>query len=838
MERHPRTIPQFVSANVEKISALQARVDADPWDTAAWEAMAAEVAGRATSAAALEEQRAVYDRLLKQFPTAARYWRLYAEAEMAAGNTAQVKTVFSRCLLNCLTVDLWATYLEFIKKTNSTKGADGMIEMRKAFEYTLDKVGSDLHSQPLWLDFINFLQAPKAGTPGYITLFAVPNAVGQEEAQRTSMVRRAYQRALMVPMDKLDPVWRGYEQFEMATNATLGRRVLDDFRPKYQAARSAYWDRKKHLEVVNVKALAVPPGKGGYGQQQQMLMWKDYLAWEQSNRQRLEGPQLTARVTLAFDQALIPLLHYPEIWYGYARWHQLGPGGGIMAAKAVFSRARKALPACVMLHFAAADMEEVRGEVGAATAVYEELVAGLGSSPPQEAPSDGQPAKTVQPWAQYGSLIWIQYMRFAKRAKDLKSSRQIFMRARKWDKCGWQVYVATALMEWHTSRNDTPPRKIFELGLQAGFMSEPQYVLQYIEFLMGLGDATNARALFERALAEVPAGSGAVLWDRYVRFEYENGDMAAVTAIEARRAEALGGDLDPDKENMHLMLLRTKVLDLWPCTPSQRSHLERLVGLAPAIAPPPAALYPPQPAQPAGPADYPPGIEGGSGPGPAYPKLEGPPMASPGPSPRHVGAPVGAAGPAGPAPVGVPRQALASPVHDPGEVQPLKQLPVELGNFINALPPPQSLTGALPSVDSVVDVLLKADFSPAAAAAAESAARRRLRSATGPGPHPRGPHPDAGYQQGLPPPQQGPPAYQQPMGGAPGPQGGMPAGGVDGGAYAGQKRKLDEFGEGGPGSGNAQMGAPANGYTDSQQPAHDMYRQRLSQRSKLAGSDG
>ncbi len=42
---------------------------------------------------------------------------------MAAGNTAQVKTIFSRCLLSCPSVDLWQTYLTFIQKVTHTTAA-------------------------------------------------------------------------------------------------------------------------------------------------------------------------------------------------------------------------------------------------------------------------------------------------------------------------------------------------------------------------------------------------------------------------------------------------------------------------------------------------------------------------------------------------------------------------------------------------------------------------------------------------------------------------------------------------------------------------------------------
>lgn len=36
--------------------------------------------------------------------------------EIRAGNERGAKLVFSRCLLTCLSVDLWQTYLRFIRK--------------------------------------------------------------------------------------------------------------------------------------------------------------------------------------------------------------------------------------------------------------------------------------------------------------------------------------------------------------------------------------------------------------------------------------------------------------------------------------------------------------------------------------------------------------------------------------------------------------------------------------------------------------------------------------------------------------------------------------------------
>ena len=79
-----------------------------------------------------------------------------------------------------------------------------------------------------------------------------------------------------------------------------------------------------------------------------------------------------------------------------------------------------------------------------------------------------------------------------------------------------QVFVAAAHMEYEGDGNDRVARNVFELGLDH-FLGVPGYVLQYADFLIGLADLHNARALFERALGETPPQAAKPLWDRYIQ---------------------------------------------------------------------------------------------------------------------------------------------------------------------------------------------------------------------------------------------------------------------------------------------------------------------------------
>lgn len=490
----------------------------------------------------------------------AAYWREYCELEIDDGTPDAVKALFSRCLLNCLEVDLWRAYVRFIRRLNDPRGADGLAEVRQSLEFALDHVGQDVRSGPLWQEYINFLSAPKVGTPEHVALFGT-GPEGQEDAQRTAVLRRAFHRALIVPNAALDVLWSGYERFENGTgNRTLAKRALDEWRPRFQAARTLVKDRTALVERLDMRALPLPPGRAGGRQARQAAAWREYIAWEKRNEQQLDPGAYQTRVILAYEQALMILLQYPDVWLDFAAWHAVGGGAGPAAGVAVLHRSRRALPAALVLHFAAADAEEGAGAVAKAREVYEELVerlmaeeqaqqaqapaiappaagegpapaadgqgegsapaaAGEGEAPPPPPPpggatageaaegagADGAPAPSqeggeapAKPSAgapsapppptftpEAGTLIWIHYMRFARRVDGIMAARKLFLRARKWQPLRWQAFVASALLEWAHEGKDQIPRNIFELGLKT-FLAEPGYVLQYATFLQGM----------------------------------------------------------------------------------------------------------------------------------------------------------------------------------------------------------------------------------------------------------------------------------------------------------------------------------------------------------------
>ena len=57
-------------------------------------------------------------------------------------------------------------------------------------------------------------------------------------------------------------MWRAYEVFEQqGSSRALSRRVLEQQRPRYQAARTALGARTRLQEALNPAALPLPPGR-------------------------------------------------------------------------------------------------------------------------------------------------------------------------------------------------------------------------------------------------------------------------------------------------------------------------------------------------------------------------------------------------------------------------------------------------------------------------------------------------------------------------------------------------------------------------------------------------
>ena len=703
----PPAAPKMPVVSSQKLDRARNRLAQNRQDLDAWETIVADAQTRG-----VPEGRSLFEEVLAAHPTASKVWRAYAEAEIAGdtgGNRDDeaVKAIFSRCLLSCPSALLWRSYTRYMEKTNDAGTEEGVQAIKAAFEYTVDTVGEDLESGPLWLDYVVFL---KSADPTHACPEAKPE---QAESARMQEVRRAYQRAVSVPTNSIDALYREYDAFEHGVSAALAKPLLAEVKPGVDVARAALKERKRLHDQCIVGGLAGPPGtsKDEKSPDGQARAWRAMINWERSNPQKLTPdaeagetahPQLVTRVALAYDQALMSLWNFPDIWLEFAAWHE---GNDHEEAKAVLQRAREALPGCPLVHFAAADLVEARGDATAASAVYESVLDEYEvkcAADAEAANVDGADDFKFDhpPMDDATLLVSIEYMRCARRMRGRDEARKSFMRVRKAPGKRWEAFAAAALLEWRYDKNDKVARNVFELGLKS-FISQPQYVARYAEFLVGCNDVGNARVLFERATAAAgeataaAAGLGGtdkagkasvekVFWDMFVDFEHTHGTMDTMKGVETRRREAVAGPdaVDGAPEIITALLGRHSIFDLRPVSEEHMRHFARIGVAVPEPAPAgsarPGAPAPPPPRLPPPPAGKPKGPKG--------PKLSGPaPNMAPLPPPDPMVT---------------------------GAVNPrFAHLPRELGSFASRLPAMNAAVN-LSLVDSVMDALINADVTP------------------------------------------------------------------------------------------------------------------------------
>ncbi|XP_039053919.1 cleavage stimulation factor subunit 77-like isoform X2 [Hibiscus syriacus] len=487
----------------------------------------------------------IYEQLLSIFPTAAKYWRQYVEAQMVVNNDDATRQIFSRCLLNCLHVPLWRCYIRFIRKVNDKKGAEGQEETRKAFDFMLSYVGADIASGPVLMEYIAFLKS-------------LPASNLQEESQRMTAVRKAYQRVIVTPTQHIEQLWKDYENFENSVSRQLAKGLLSEYQPKYTIARAVYKELKKYADEIDWNMLAVPP-TNSCKDQMQWVAWKKLLAFEKGNPQRIDSAS-NKRIIFSYEQCLMYLYHYPDIWYDYATWH--AKSGSMDDAVKVFQRALKVLPDSEVLKYAYAELEESRGAIPSAKKLYESIL--------------GNAAQTT-------ALAHIQFIRFLRRNEGVEAARKYFLDARKSPGCTYHVYVAYALMAFCLDKDPKVAHNVFEAGMKH-FMHEPLYILEYADFLSCLNDDRNIRALFERALNSLPQEESIEVWKRFTQFERTYGDLASMLKVEQRRKEALSGTREEGdsalETSLQDLISRYSFKDLWPCSSKELYHLSQPEWLA------------------------------------------------------------------------------------------------------------------------------------------------------------------------------------------------------------------------------------------------------------------
>ncbi|KAH8673308.1 CFIA complex component Rna14 [Xylariales sp. PMI_506] len=295
---------------------LEDRIKNDPrGDLDAWLALIDEHRRRNM----INDARAVYERFFEVFPQSAEIWVQYLEMELSLDNFAEAERIFQRTLMSISSVQLWTAYLDYIRRRNDLNDTSGQARqtVNSAYEFVLDNIGQDRDSGRIWQDYIHFI---KSG-PGQV------GGSNWQDMQKMDVLRKAYQRAICIPMFNLNTLWKEYDQFELGLNKVAGRKFLQERSPSYMSARSAntHLDNlTRGLQRTTLPRLPPAPGfDGDHEYLEQVELWKKWIAWEKDDPLVLKADEpetYKARVIYVYKQALMALRFWPELWVDASEW--------------------------------------------------------------------------------------------------------------------------------------------------------------------------------------------------------------------------------------------------------------------------------------------------------------------------------------------------------------------------------------------------------------------------------------------------------------------------------------------------------------------------------------
>ncbi|KAI9103161.1 hypothetical protein DFS34DRAFT_354924 [Phlyctochytrium arcticum] len=596
-----RTVQRPVDTKFDK---LRARASSKNWDVDAYTSLLSEAQQRGDP----ELIRESFEQFLAQFPTSAKHWISYAEFEQKHRALDKLEAIFARCLRQVPVVELWKFYLSYVRRAHSgtnvppEKKAESRQTILKAFEFVLQNIGTDKDSGSIWAEYIQFL---KVGETGSV----------YEEQQRMDSLRRAYQRAIWIPLNNIEQLWKDYDTFENGLNKLTAKKFMSEKSAGYMTARTVLRELKNMLEPIEKaqKTWMAKPPSWNAKELPILAAWKRLIAWECGNPLHLDDKSAwIARVMFAYRSALLMLRHYPEIHYDAANF--LKENGRVDEAVSMLRTGVEIIPTSLLLNFALAELEESRKkDFKELQSIFDNLVSALdkkieeintrydaerdkmmkslstsedgtnaddwdGERREKEREKTKERQKEVESTVeerrrkelgsskQALSLVWIVYMRTAGRSQNVKALRSVFSRARKSAHCTYHVWVAGALLEHYRNKDTAIAGRMFEVGLKSFTQSEDpesaDFIIHYLDFLMHLNDDNNTRALFERALSSLPPERAKPIWQKYFSYEMLYGDLANVLKIDARRKEAYPDEPKNSLNTVADVASRWKFLDI------------------------------------------------------------------------------------------------------------------------------------------------------------------------------------------------------------------------------------------------------------------------------------
>lgn len=459
---------------------------------------------QAINEAPAEEKGARCEEALKVWPAATEVWRAYVQAtpsdESAQPNAGEL---LKRALEVSVDPKLYALYIDFVRQTNPDLLSD-------AYEYVLDAVSFDPDSGGLWKQYID-------------NLASKPALNEWEEQFRRDRVRKAYKRAVSLPLTNVENLWRSYGAFETKISRMSARKFIDERSAAYMKARSCIHAYEQVTKGIAGAGTMPSPDQS----QRDAAKWRAYIQWEISNPLELDTKveeqeqELNSRIAFAIKRANISARWAPALWFDAGS--KLGVEYWIEGAQA--------MPESFLLAFKLAEHWEQEADYEKVRSTYKQLgeaLTGCGIDP---------------------SPAWAQLVRAAHRMRGADSARDVVKAclAEVADP-GISVYLAIATVECADNQleigNQIMAFAYTKFTSSAPMLTESGFALvqRYLHYLFRKSDVVNARSVFEQSVPKTPRHLLQKLFDHMLNMEtkhsLDTGDgLISVRKLEKRYAE-------------------------------------------------------------------------------------------------------------------------------------------------------------------------------------------------------------------------------------------------------------------------------------------------------------
>ncbi|CAH2328845.1 pre-mRNA-processing factor 39 isoform X1 [Pelobates cultripes] len=278
--------------------------------------------------------RKAFDAFLARYPYCYGYWKKYADIEKKRNNILEADEVYRRGIQAItLSVDLWISYLNFLKETLDPADPETGVTLRGTFEHAVMSAGLDFRSDRLWEMYVNWEmeQENLSGvTSIYSRLLGIPTQYYSNHFQKfKDHIQTRLPRKFLTDDKFLELRTELATMNEHCSSVTDLPNGLEEI--KDPAKRTTEIENMRHRiievhqEIVNLnehevtKRWSFEEGiKRPYFhvkplEKAQLNNWKEYLDYEIENGSH-------ERIVILFERCVIACAHYEEFWIKYAKY--------------------------------------------------------------------------------------------------------------------------------------------------------------------------------------------------------------------------------------------------------------------------------------------------------------------------------------------------------------------------------------------------------------------------------------------------------------------------------------------------------------------------------------